>query len=748
MKNKEISIIYIYYNTPTEIKNSLASIKNAIGNITYEIIIIDNHSSEFLKNNNKNIRIIRNKSNKGFGRAINQAGKLAKGNFLLLINPDTLFHKNSIFYLYQKIKNDENIGAIGPMQVSLDNSMLPSINGYPTILKSIFSFSILNILFKNNSFSRAYWLPGVQGTKQLVVPVIGGACMLIPKKIFNQVNGFDEKFFMYFEESDLCKRINQLGYKIIYYPKAKITHLVGMSNKDKTSIESIFEKSRYYYLKKNYGNTKALLAEGFIRSTKSNNILLVLILLISLFLNLYKISTQLMFFGDFGRDYLVARDMVINHTIPLIGIESSVKWLHQGPLSIYFIALSFLIGNFSPIAPAIFYGIVGSLTTLLVYILGKNLCNSKVGLLASLFYATSPLITVSMRMPYHTSSIPFFACLFFISMFKVIKGSYKVLPIASFLLGILFLLELSNGVLFLLFLIYIYWYKLRFPKNIINKSIFTFILGISPFILYDLMHHFIQIGGFILWVINRTRLFFGLTTNGNETTLHAGSAILTIWQELNRIFFPINHILADVLLLSIIFIVFKLRKEILFKKDTIIIPIIWLFVPLTAYVIHSAPGTAYFPLLFPSISLLLGYSIYYYSKISKIVILFFITICLINGVYTIYNHYFLDSSSFIGSNAPGWNYGMGISIDEQEIIANKVVTDADHNAFQFTGGKDVATFPSDLDNYKYLIIYHHGLLNNNAKLTYTLYRASTKIKTNQHIIFKTKFYTLTKYERT
>ena len=269
-------------------------------------------------------------------------------------------------------------------------------------------------------------MQNVNRNREQSVSVISGACMAMRKKVFEEVGGFDERFFMYFEETDLCLRVKKMQLSVKYFPSASIYHTVGASSRDKDKIESRYTESRYRYLKKYYGKWNALVVEGFLRLTTSNTLLLLSIVGLSLFLNLYRIDQRMLFIGDFGRDYLAARDLLLFHKIPLVGIQSSVVWLHQGPLSIYFIALALAVGKFNPIAPAVLYGVMGVGATLLTYFIGTKLFARPVGFLASLFYATSPLIVISARMPYHTSSIPLFSGIFFLTLFYILKGRRRL----------------------------------------------------------------------------------------------------------------------------------------------------------------------------------------------------------------------------------------------------------------------------------------------------------------------------------
>lgn len=744
----KISILYVYYNTPNEIINSISTIKNVIGDFSYEIIIVDNASKKSLPQKiakDKFIRIIKNAINLGYGKALNQGAKIASGEFLLLVNSDTQFFPRSLELLVKKGDSDSRIGIVGPQVLDVKGKILQSISDVPFLPDSLFVFSFLRNIFPFSKYVERYHRDDLDRIKMHEVNTVGGACMLMRKSLFNKINGFDEQFFMYFEEADLCYRAKKAGYKIIYLPSARIIHMVGRSSTDKEWIKKTFEKSRFLFFKKYHGLLSAIAAEAFVRFFTVNPLLLSMILCVSAFLNLYKINQLMMFFGDFGRDYLAARDMLLTGNIPLVGIPSSVVWLHQGPLSIYLIALAFKIGNFHPVGPAILYGIIGVASTFLVYWAGKTYFNRTTGLFASAFFATSPLVIVNARMPYHTAPIPFFALLFFLVLFKVIKGNTVLLPLLFFLLGVLFQFELSNAVLF--FLLFIAWfiYKPKLQKLDIVKSIIGFLLGIATFVLYDITHSFVQTFGFVLWVVNRIRLFFGLTLSGNSTTVHLSDALNTIFDQVRRAIFPQSVIVVFIILVTIVWI-----NRNGFQKDKrhspLLLTLFWVVIPLIGFSVHAEPGTAYFPLIFPPIGLIVGYGFYKLFAISKMVALVcFVILIIMQGFYIVKNEYFMDTSRQLGSKVRGWNYGLGPAFAKRNAAVDFIVKDAGNKEFSISGGGLLSEFKTSVDNYIYLAWWKKAKVAKNAQLTYILYERKGDISNYRDIIYENGFIYITKW---
>lgn len=731
----KLSIIYVYYNTPKEIVESLRSVQDAVGNLSYEVVILNNASPMRLpKLQTKKITVIQSSKNLGFGGGVNRAAKKAKGTFLAIVNPDTILKRNSLELLTKKLETDDSIGVIGPKMIDEKGTLLRSISSKPSPLTLLFAMSFLNKLFPNNPFSKKYYLDELYKNKAVNVDVVGGACMVLRRKVFEKIGGFDERFFMYFEESDLCIRIKSLGLSVMYFPKAIIIHLVGKSLTNKDVIERFFVKSRFRFLKKYHPLYQALATEAFLRLTTLTGILLLLTLSLSAFLNLYKIHETMLFIGDAGRDYIAARNFVITGHVPLVGIPSSVIWLHQGPLSIYLIALAFVIGKFNPVAPAILYGLIGIGATGLMYILGKSYFNKTVGLLAAFFYATSPLVIVNARMPYHTSSIPLFTIISFLLLKKVIDGNKRFLFLLFLSFGLLMQVELSNAIFVLLFVLCFIIYKVRFRVKDLLTSLFGFLIGVLPFILYDITHRFVYSVGFPLWIVNRLRLFFGVGV-AKATSLNIGSAIDTITQQITGVVFAENRYIAFLLIALVAGILILKRKQ--FKRHKgYTVALLWLAVPILGFLLHAAPGTAYFAALFPVLCLWIGYVFFELYLRNKIFIYLFCIVSLINIFSVIKNEYYVTNLNR-RHTLPPYNYSLGMSLSVAQDVANFIIKDSNGNDVMVIPGGFIANFPTSVDTYKYLLLYHGIKINLKGK-KYLIYENKNQIPSKQAVIYNNR----------
>ncbi|MCL9769477.1 glycosyltransferase family 2 protein [Flavobacterium sp. HXWNR69] len=222
----ELSIILVNYNGKHYLDSCLKSIEKNVDGIDCEVILIDNNSSDdsctFLKNNYPNVNLIESKLNNGFGKGNNLAVAQAKGKYLLLLNLDTVLLDN-IKEALDCLKNDLNIGALGINMLNQEKQYLHAAGSFPKI-------SNLFWMKKSFEFNKDFVL-GTFSKKLYEVDWITGSFILMPKSVFNQIRGFDEDYFLYVEDVDFCKRIVNLGYKIVFFPGLQYIHYVGFNKK-------------------------------------------------------------------------------------------------------------------------------------------------------------------------------------------------------------------------------------------------------------------------------------------------------------------------------------------------------------------------------------------------------------------------------------------------------------------------------------------------------------------------------------
>ena len=271
-KMKNVSIIIVSYNVRSYLAHSIdAILKSDHKNI--EIIVVDNHSydgtCDYLKENYQDIEsvnIISNGENVGFGKAVNQASKIATNEYIMVLNPDTIIEESTISTLVDYLDKKNHVGMVGPKILNADGTLqLACKRSFPTIKVALPKLLGLDRIFPNSRWAGKYNLTYLDPEKVHKVDAISGSCMLIKSKIFKAINGFDENFFMFGEDLDLCKRVWEENYEIHYLPKTKIIHYKGQSVKTATyDSRDAFYKSMKIYIKKHYSSTLGVFTRFFI----------------------------------------------------------------------------------------------------------------------------------------------------------------------------------------------------------------------------------------------------------------------------------------------------------------------------------------------------------------------------------------------------------------------------------------------------------------------------------------------------
>jgi len=261
---KKISIIIVNYNVRYFLEQCLTSVKAAISGMDAEVFVVDNNSTdgsmEYLKPKFPEVIFIENKDNPGFSKANNQAIKLSIGEYILLLNPDTVIGEEIIrtlcFFMDEKTK----AGAIGVKMLDGSGNFLPeSKRCFPTPWISFCKIFGLSKMFPNSKRFARYSLPFLNPNKQHKVDVLSGAFMFIRHDALNKVGLLDENFFMYGEDIDLSYRIASGGYKNYYLPE-RILHYKGESTKhgDIKYIKA-FYNAMFIFYKKHYTDSGKLM---------------------------------------------------------------------------------------------------------------------------------------------------------------------------------------------------------------------------------------------------------------------------------------------------------------------------------------------------------------------------------------------------------------------------------------------------------------------------------------------------------
>lgn len=243
-----VDIIIVNYNSTEYLVKCIESIYHHLDSARINIFVEDNESNntiEVVEKKFREVTIQRNTKNLGFGAAINKALRKCKAPYVVLLNPDTILPDGSLKKAVEYLSMNNRVGVIGPRIYEHDGSIQGSARRFPTLWTSIFGRkSPLTKLFPQNPITKREFICfDCVNNEDIDVDWVSGACMIIRRKAIQQISGFDERFFLYWEDTDLCKRIKEAGWRIVYFPKAQIYHSVGKSSETR-AIRSIFHFHR------------------------------------------------------------------------------------------------------------------------------------------------------------------------------------------------------------------------------------------------------------------------------------------------------------------------------------------------------------------------------------------------------------------------------------------------------------------------------------------------------------------------
>jgi len=255
---KKLSIILVNWNTADLTKDALLSVYKETSGFDFEVIIVDNNSGdgsvEMIKKEFPQVILIENKDNLGFGKANNQALKIAQGDYLMFLNTDVVVLDGALNKLVNYLDQNEDVMMVGPRLLNRDLTFQHACRRMlPNPVNSFFHLFGLTKIFKNskivNQYKRYSADPEITGPTE----ALSGAAMMFRRQVYSAIGGFDETFFMYGEDLDFCKRVLDKGWKIVYVSDAKIIHFGGQSS-GKRKVKSLvnFYEAMWLYYKKHF----------------------------------------------------------------------------------------------------------------------------------------------------------------------------------------------------------------------------------------------------------------------------------------------------------------------------------------------------------------------------------------------------------------------------------------------------------------------------------------------------------------
>lgn len=280
----DISISIVNFNTKDNLKKCLDSIKKNIKDISYEIIVVDNNSSDgsvgMLKDDFPFVRIISNRENLGATKAKNQSFAEANGRYILMLDSDIEILQGAFEEMFKFMEKNHSVGILGPKVLFTNGQMQHSCNKsapnlWSAFINKFFFFANLRYGFYRSKIGDLYLRKKYNKTEEF--RWVGGMCMLVRKEVINQVGGMDENYFIYFDDTDFCLMARNNGWQIYYLPSASVIHHMskGVGRFRYFLYPKIFE-SELYFFKKHQGQFQANIIAIFIQIAMISRALLIL----------------------------------------------------------------------------------------------------------------------------------------------------------------------------------------------------------------------------------------------------------------------------------------------------------------------------------------------------------------------------------------------------------------------------------------------------------------------------------------
>lgn len=249
-----VSILIVNYRSYAALRECLASLERQ--SLKAEVVVID-HASEPdaldpLRVEHASVLFDARRENDGFGRGINRAARLAHADYLLVLNPDVVLKQHTAECLATWLDQRAQVGVVAPLVRSGHGAIEASARAFPswsTVIGGRSTF--LSRVWRTNPLTRRNLLTGPDVSNPIDVDWVSGACMLVRRSAFEAVGGFDERFFLYWEDADLCRRIRDAGWTVMYVPTCHVEHRGGQSSRHapRASTRAFHESVFRYFLK-------------------------------------------------------------------------------------------------------------------------------------------------------------------------------------------------------------------------------------------------------------------------------------------------------------------------------------------------------------------------------------------------------------------------------------------------------------------------------------------------------------------
>jgi GT2 family glycosyltransferase len=261
----DLSVIIVNWNTRDDVGRCLHSLEGAAPGLRVEVVVVDNGSRDgsarLVARRFPWVRLLALRANLGFARGNNLALAHTTGRYRLLLNPDTLVHGDALAQLVAYADSQPRVGLLGPRLLNPDGSLQASCRRFPTVSALLFRNTPLGTLFPRNPWARSYLMESDDHEAPRDVDWLSGACLLARAEMIAEIGALDERFYMYVEDMDWCRRAHDAAWRVSYLPSAVVTHAVGRSSDQRPlAMLRAHHVSMWHYVRKHHGLAAALAA--------------------------------------------------------------------------------------------------------------------------------------------------------------------------------------------------------------------------------------------------------------------------------------------------------------------------------------------------------------------------------------------------------------------------------------------------------------------------------------------------------
>lgn len=245
----KVSVIIVNYNHKYFPKLAVEALEKSKGSFDMEIIVVDNASHDpeslgFLEkaHEQKRLTLIKSPENIGFGRGNNLGAKVASGDYIFVHNPDVQVAETSIQQMIDYLEKHKDIGILGPQLVYASGKIQESCRRHMSFFDLLLNRTFLGKLPFLKARVRKYLMEDFDHSKTQDVDLLTGAAMMIPRKTWDEVGGFDDRYFLFMEDFDLCREVKKHGHRIVYYPEVKLEHYQKRLSQEASFISTLRKK--------------------------------------------------------------------------------------------------------------------------------------------------------------------------------------------------------------------------------------------------------------------------------------------------------------------------------------------------------------------------------------------------------------------------------------------------------------------------------------------------------------------------